>query len=182
MNTIKITSAQFYKEWLNVVESRKDHLPKIWDNSKAYTEYIIGDNNSVIEDVANRLDLLCYPRDYYSIDTILYKQEDRTPHLAPNNFWLRDMRVAFEHENDFNSGLFQEVSHLLTTNCDLRVLVTYPINKNIKDELDYLHEIISGNRDSKEISDEESFLIIFGFDTGFEWKGLVYKLDDWKEL
>ncbi len=177
----KITSLQFYRIWLETVISRKDHLLSIWRNSRAYTSYIKGDENSIMEEVAKKLNLLCYPRDYYSIDAILYLPEDKTPRINENSYWFRDIRVAFEHENNFRGGLYQEVSHLLITQCDLRVLVTYP-NEDTTNELNYLHEIISGSRQSKSISDEESFLLIFGYETGFEWEGLIYKQDNWKRI
>lgn len=177
----KIQAIDFYKAWLETVSNRKDHLLSIWRNSKVYTSHIKGDDNSIIEEVAKRLNLLCYPRDYYSLDTVFYKEEDRTPGINPNTFWFRDIRVAFEHENNFKGGLYQEVSHLLITNCDLKVLVTYP-NEDTESELKYLHEIISGNRQAKSISDEESFLIIFGYETGFEWEGFIYKEENWKRI
>ncbi len=177
----KIRAADFYSAWIDTVNGRKDHLLKIWRNSKPYTSYIKGDDNSVMDEVAKRLNLLCYPHDYYSIDTILYLPVDKTPKTTENSYWFRDIRVAFEHENNFRSGLYQEVSHLLITKCDLRVLVTYP-NEDTTNELNYLHEIISGSRQSISISDEESFLLIFGYESSFEWEGLIYKQDNWKKI
>lgn len=177
----KIRATNFYSVWLDTVNGRKENLLNIWRNAKAFTSYIKGDDNSVMEEVAKRLNLLCYPRDYYSIDTILYLPEDKTPKTNENSYWFRDIRVAFEHENNFRGGLYQEVSHLLITQCDLRVLVTYP-NVDTTNELNYLHEIISGSRQSKSISNEESFLIIFGYETGFEWEGLIYKQNNWKRI
>ena len=177
----KIKSQSFYQAWLDTVNTRKDHLLKIWRNAKEFTSYIKGDDNCLMEEVANKLNLLCYPRDYYSIDTLLYKQEDLVHNRNEGSYWFRDMRVAFEHENNFKGGLYQEASHLLLVNADLKVLVTYP-NEDTTNELKYLHEIISGNRQSKSISDDESFLIIFGYETGFEWEGFVYKQDNWKQI
>lgn len=177
----KISALNFYQSWLDTVANRKEHLLSIWRNAKAFTSYIKGDDNCVIEEVANKLNLLCYPRDYYSIDTLLYKQEDLVHKRDEGNYWFRDIRVAFEHENNFKGGLYQEVSHLLLVNADLKVLVTYP-NEDTTNELQYLHEIISGNRQSKSISDDESFLIIFGYESGFEWEGFVYKQDNWKQI
>lgn len=175
----KINSLTFYQAWLGTMQDRKEHLLKIWRKATEFTSHIRSDDNSVMIEVAKKLDLLCYPYDYYSIDTILYKKEDLVPGLNPGQFWFRDIRVAFEHENNFNSGLYKEISHLLIMNCDLRVLVTYP-NDDGQAGLKYLHEIIKGNRQSKVISDEESFLIIFGGETGFVWEGYVYKEDNWK--
>ncbi|MFT5891829.1 MAG: hypothetical protein ACI9Y7_001936 [Dokdonia sp.] len=177
----KIKATDFYNAWLETVNNRKEHLLKIWRNAKDFTRCIKGSENSVVDEIAEKLDLLTYPQDYYSIDTIFYKPEDLTPKIKPNTYWFRDMRIAFEHENNFNSGLYQEVSHLLITNCDLRVLVAYP-DYEPDEMLEQLHEIIKGNRQSKTNSDEESFLIILGYENGFAWEGYIYKEDNWKKL
>ena len=177
----KFTSLGFYHAWLDSVTSRKEHLLEIWRNAKVYTGYIIGDEDSVIREVASSLNLECYTRNYYSLDAILYQPEDKTPRKDPNSYWFRDIRVAFEHENNFKSGLYKEVSHLMITNCDLKVLVTYP-NGDTENELKYLHDVISGSRQSNSISDGESFLIIFGYENGFEWEGYIYKLANWKKI
>jgi hypothetical protein len=177
----KVTAQLFYQAWLDTVTDRRDSLLTIWRKAREFTSCIKGSEDCVINEVAKRLSLLCYPYDYYSIDAILYKVEDLTPGIKPNTNWFRDIRVAFEHENNFRGGLFQEVSHLLITNCDLRVLVTYP-NEDTEKELHYLHEIISGNRQSQEISEKENFLLIFGYETDFTWEGLVFKQDKWKLL
>jgi hypothetical protein len=177
----KITSIDFYNSWVETVNNRKEELLKIWSNSKLFTKYIKGDDNCIIDEVANKLGLLSYPNDYYSIDAVLYKQEDKVPGTNPNNFWFRDLRVAFEHENNFNSGLYKEVSHLLIANCDLRVLVTYP-NSGIDKELKVLHNIISGNRNSKLISNEKNFLIILGYENGFKWEGYFYTEEKWVQI
>jgi hypothetical protein len=174
-----INSRMFYKAWLDTVKGRKETMLKIWNSNKEFTRYIKGGTDSVMDGVAKKLELICYHADYYSIDSILYKKEDLVEGLGENNYWLRDMRVAFEHENNCNSGLFQEVSHLLITNCDLRVLVTYP-NNHEKDHLDFLHKVIKGNRHSSTIASDESFLVIFGYQKGFEWDGYIYKDNDWQ--
>lgn len=177
----KIKSQTFFQVWLDTVNNRKDHLLKIWKISKEFTSYIKGDENCVIDEVASRLNLLSYPRDYYSIDSLLYKKEDLVPKIKDGTFWFRDIRVAFEHENNFNGGLYQEISHLLLIKADLKVLVTYPID-DTTNELKYLHEIISGNRQSKSISEEENFLLILGYEKGFDWEGFIYKQDNWKRI
>jgi len=43
-----------------------------------------------------------------------------------------------------------------------------------------LHKVIQGSRQSQTISDDESFLVIFGFESDFSWDGYVYKQDNWK--
>lgn len=177
----RIKATEFYSLWLETVFNRKEELLKIWRNAQDFTYYIKGSENSVVNEIGQKLGLLTYPQDYYSIDAIFYKPEDLTPKIKPNTYWFRDIRIAFEHENNFKSGLYQEVSHLLITNCDLRVLVAYP-DYEPDDMLTELHEIIKGNRNSKMNSDEENFLIIFGYEKGFEWEGYVYKESNWKKL
>jgi len=134
-----------------------------------------------MQEVATKLGLLCYHKDYYSIDTVLYKAEDLVPGIPEGSFWFKDIRVAFEHENNFNRSLHQEIAHLLITICDLRVLVAYP-DSTIDSILDYLHQIVSSNRNAVTLSQEESILLIFGYETDFRWEGRVYKSEGWKKL
>lgn len=181
MNNNLIYSINFYNLWIKTVNSRKNELLDKWRSNKEYTNLIKGHDDSIISKIAENLNLLCYPHDYYSIDAIMYLPEDLTPGINNNTFWLRDIRVAFEHENNFRGGLYQEVSHLLITSCDLRVLVTYP-NDDTANELEYLHKIISGNRNAEKISNDESFLIIFGYENDFSWEGYVFKTNAWKKI
>ncbi len=177
----KISARQFFQAWLDTVQGRKERMLSIWRQAKEFTSHVKGDDASIMKEIADKLNLICYHSDYYSLDTVLYKEEDLVPGRPQGSYWFRDIRVAFEHENNFNSGLYQEVSHLLITNCDLKVLVTYP-NDDGQVELEYLHKVIKGNRQSKAISDDESFLIIFGSESDFSWDGYVYKADDWKQI
>jgi hypothetical protein len=182
----KVKSLTFFQLWRDTVESRKEHLQKVWRNNAEFTLSIKGDgskNDSVLAVIAEKLNLHCYPFEYYSLDSILYDENDMVPERPEGTYWFRDIRVAFEHENHFNSGLFKEVSHLLLINCDLRVLVTYPPNDyNEEKQLEYLHKIIAGSRQSKSISDDESFLIILGYENGFSWFGYVYKEENWEPI
>lgn len=177
----KVAAIDFYNAWIHSVKNAKELLLKIWRSPKEYTLSIKGNETCIIKEVSKKLNLLCYPRDYYSIDAILYKKEDLVPEIRNETYWFRDIRVAFEHENNFNKSLYQEVSHLLIIHADLKVLVTYP-NKDPEIELKYLHEIIKGNRQSKTISNDESFLIILGYEKDFIWEGFVYKNNGWKQI
>jgi hypothetical protein len=182
----KITAKEFFQAWLNTVTNRKTDMLKVWRNNKQLTAFIKGSKDSIMEEVGNKLGLMCYHADYYSLDSILYKPEDKTPDTLPNTYWFRDLRVAFEHENNFRGGLYQEVSHLLITNCDLRVLVTYPndssSNPKTQNEMKYLHKIIHGSRQGENIAAEESFLLIFGYETSFAWEAFIYKQTGWLNL
>lgn len=179
---MKRTSAfEFYNIWKKITSERKQEMLEVWRNNKALTYFVKDSDNSIINEIAKHFDLLCYPQDYYCIDAILYNKEDLTPGIKENTFWFRDIQIAFEHENNFRSGLYQEVSHLLITNCKLKVLVSYP-DYEPDNELEYLHSIIKGSNHSSELSEKENFLIIFGYENGFEWEGFIYKEDSWLQL
>jgi hypothetical protein len=181
------TSNEFYKAWLKTVDepARLETLKSIWSNNKEFTNQIINNDNSVIIEVANRLLLNCYESNYYSLDAVLYKNEDRVPGINENTYWFREIQIAFEHENYYNKNLYQEVGHLLITRSNLRVLVSYPQNEK-EPVSNYLHEIISGCSIANEISDNESFLFILGYhyEGKVEWEGWVYKNSNekWKIL
>ncbi len=111
-----ISSSTFFNAWVEAVNAKKDHLLSIWRQAKVFTSYIKGDEDSLLSEVSKKLDLLCYTRDYYSIDAVFYKAEDKVPNLPEEWYWFRDLRIAFEHENSFSSGLYKEVAHLMLIN------------------------------------------------------------------
>ncbi|MDQ7960393.1 MULTISPECIES: hypothetical protein [Flavobacterium] len=172
----KICSTCFYVAWEESVKKCKKLLSDNWRKNPVYTSHIFSENG-ILDLVAQKLGLLYYSN-YYFIDAVFYKPEDV---IKENEFWFRDIRIAFEHENNFRSGLYKEVSHLLTTNADLKVLVSYP-NGEINDVLDYLHSIISKSRQAKAISDNKSFLLILGYEKKFCWEGSVYNENGWKPI
>lgn len=176
-----ITSNYFFYTWLKVINKpeRFETLKRIWRDNTSYTNEIITRENSVIEEVGKLLNLECYDRNYYSLDAILYNKSDKIPNIKENTYWFKDIEVAFEHENNYNNNLYQEVAHLLITRCNLRVLVTYPQYEK-EPVSDYLHEIISSCSIATEISKKENFLLIFGYEKGHEWEGWIYKKNKWK--
>jgi hypothetical protein len=176
----KINATSFFQAWTSTVKSRKDHMLGIWRQAKPFTAYVKGNEESIMHEVSTKLGLMSY-NEYYSLDTVLYEAEDLVPGRPEGSYWLRDIRVAVEHENYFTSGLYKEISHLLITHCDLRVLITYPDQEKVA-ELKYLHNVISGNRSAAQFSQNESILLIFGYESDFKWEGLVYKSDGWKTL
>lgn len=167
----------FYSSWCNITINRHAELLEHWDNRRAFTKLIIHSDKSVLCDIAKRIDLECYNADYYHIDAVLYKPEDRLP--GNFGYYLTNIRIAFEHENDFNSGLYQEVCRLLQVNSELNVLVAYPGNSEAGAcELKSIHEIISRSRQASEIATNEGFLIIMGY-TPHEWEGWLYDTQSW---
>lgn len=181
----KLTAQDFFKHWVEACNQRREVLLRDFKNSSLFTAHMLTDNNSVIDAVAKGMGLQSYSG-YYCLDAILFKKDDRVPGSPPNTTWVRRIRVAFDHENYFNSGLFQEVSHLLITDCDLRVLVSYhPENDSVFDyQKKYLHQIIKGSDRSNQISEASSFLFIIenGTPASFAWEAYLFKWDHWHRL
>ncbi|HLP19562.1 MAG TPA: hypothetical protein VK174_04645 [Chitinophagales bacterium] len=182
----RITAHQFFAAWQNTIIERRPDLKKIWQQSTEFTQAIKGSSKSILGAVGRQLNLSTYEGDYYSLDAIFYKDIDLVVPRPINTSWFKNIRIAFEHENDFKSGLFKEVSHLAITNCDLRVLVTYPkhgsSHTETKNEMENLRRIILGNRLAQNIADEDGFLLIFGYENRFAWEGFVFKMDSWEEV
>jgi hypothetical protein len=181
-----ITSTDFFAAWVETCDQRLLLLSSAWSNCPLFTAHILDEPKSVIKTLAEHFKLECYCG-YYCIDAILFHYRDRVPAAPPGQTWVRGIRVGFEHENFFASGLFQEVSHLLITQCDLRVLVSYPDSDDqVAPELERLHSIISGTDQSESISQARSFLFITGERnpaTGaIKWHGRVYEREGWQEV
>jgi hypothetical protein len=181
-----IRSIDFFSAWLHAVNAHRAELKKIWRKRSSFTNFIKGDNNTILKQVSVTLGLSCYPKDYYSMDAVFYNKEDRVPETPENSYWFHDIHIAFEHENEFNRNLYQEVAHLLLLNAQLHVLVTYPDGgldyTPTIEIMEYLHRIISTNRQSTAISENENFLVIFGYEADMVWEGYVYKKNGWKQI
>lgn len=184
-----ITAQQFYQAWLEVIGNNQERIKQHWYSRKDYTQLVIHDNASLIMQVGEKLGLACYNADYYNLDSILYHKEYRLDPEKYKGYYLPHICVAFEHENDFFSGLFQEVTHLLITKSQLRVLVSYPYSFEVKcvnDILDDLHRIIASTPDADDIAKKKSFLLILGHDSEQgslnSWKGLIFTEGKWREL
>ena len=114
----------------------------------AFTEFI----SEVIGEVAAEMGLHHY-REYYTIDHVLYEDEDVvTDSLLPfctsrvSGTWLRHIRVAIEHENSLDvGGGFQELAKLMLVNADLKVLMGYAERGENYDDYarDYHHIFIT---------------------------------------
>lgn len=180
---MNLQAERFFKLWVDTCEKRREILLRDFSNAPSFTAHVLTERDCIIESIAKGMDLQCYSG-YYSIDAILFKEDDRVPDAPAGTTWIRRIRIAFEHENYFNSGLFQEVSHLLITDCDLRVLVSYPENEADLDfQLTYLHKVIAGSDRSSQISDTSSFLFVVDTVGKFlEWQAYIYKSDAWQKL
>lgn len=151
-----ISPNQFFRAWLSVCGRRVHELLANWDAAKL-TSLMLNRSDDVATDVAHELGLKVYGN-YYCLDAIFFDEGDLLQNRPAGETWVQNIRVAFEHENYFTSGLFKEVSHLLITRADLRVLVTYPEGNDVGPELERLATIVRNSN----IGDAANLLIIFG--------------------
>lgn len=103
-----LTSQRFFDTWCQIATEGKDRLLGSWEDSKEYTRTILAADDGLIKKLARKLQLHSYSygrSGYYWMDAVLYDTQDLIPPpLAPmGETWLRGIRVAIEHENDFHS-------------------------------------------------------------------------------
>ena len=179
---------EFFDVWCRTTAEKRftDKLlntNQYWYNATAKTSLM---ESEIYCELANELSYKYYVG-YYHIDAVFYEERDRVPDIPTHTTTLRRIRIALEHENNFNRNLYVEFSHLLLTNCELRVLVAYPndYDKDKKDVLTYLSKIISTNPSVK--VENESILLIFGVKEKtinnswrFFWEGHEYKEMKWE--
>ena len=178
-----ITNRNFFELLKETINENEEDILNDWSNYKRFTNLIKGNENSILKQIANKFELQVYEIDYYSLDAIFYKNEDLCPEIKGNAFWFRNIQIAFEHENNFKSGLYQELSHLIVTNSELKVLVTYPNDEDDGYEmLKKFTDIILGNRSEKEFSDNESILVIYGYKNELQWDGFIYGNSEWLKI
>ncbi len=102
--------------------------PEAFKSNSDFTEFI----SKVVDRVAEEQGLKHW-REYYTLDHVLYKEEDRIPEgILPfesscvHGTWLKHIRIAFEHENSLDgAGGFQELAKLMLFNADIKVLMGY---------------------------------------------------------
>ena len=93
-----------------------------------FTEFI----SRVVDKVAEEQGLKHW-REYYTLDHVLYKEEDQIPEgVLPfgsscvHGTWLKHFRLIIEHENGLDAGGgYQEFSKLMLFNADMKVLIGY---------------------------------------------------------
>jgi hypothetical protein len=166
-----ISAQIFFKEWKDICKVRETELINLWDDKTPYTNLIFHDENSIVNVIGRNLNLK-FNENYYHLDGVFFTEPDKYP--KPFN-WIKRIRVAFEHEHDWFTS-WQEICHLSITNCDLRVLVTYPIENKFELLEDYKNTILGST-----YPEQISFLVIFGwnYDTEIKWEGYEIIKNQW---
>ena len=101
---------------------------KAFKSNSDFTEFI----SKVVDKVAEEQGLKHW-REYYTLDHVLYKEEDRIPEgVLPfgsscvQGTWLKHFRLIVEHENSLDAGGgYQELAKLMLFNADVKVLMGY---------------------------------------------------------
>ena len=178
-----ISPDQFFDAWHRVCSRHKEALLAKWKNAGEFTSEIFYIERSVTAEIAGELGLEFY-RNYYSLDAIFFFPSDRVYCAPAGQTWVQNIRIAFEHENFFMSGLFQETSHLLITRADLRVVVSYPDNdKDLASEKAKLTRILN---ESDLARGDAAFLLITGrrikSDADIEWQAFTHQENEFRPL
>jgi hypothetical protein len=181
-----ILAEVFFREWKQECEARHEALLTAWPNWPAFTALILNHPNPIILEVAKKLNLEAYSG-YYDTDAVLYTDVDLVPSAPVGQTWLRRIRVAFEHENEIDSGLFKELSHLMLLDTDLRVLVSYPhTEQRLQQELEFLHKVVAGTDRANQFASDRSILFIAGYRDEdlktINWTGDIFTNAFWQRL
>lgn len=136
----------------------------------------------VLSKVADRLNCRWF-REYYTFDAILYREKN-TKFFSESATHVKNISVAVEHENNACKAV-EEIHKLQLLNAPLKVLVTYPRDREQVAELLGKYAEIIGEADIfADISTVKHQLVIFGFVEGatFDWRGFVYEGGRFVEL
>jgi hypothetical protein len=169
-----ISPRRFFDKFEMVVaqEAQSKLICEAWSIWTDYTQLM---RQTVFAKVARELDLLYYPRDYYTLDGIMYTELD-IENFPPGKTYAKSLSVALEHEND-PSGSMAEMNKLQLFNVPLKVLVTYPDRRYPAEAL--LTKYADATRQADIFDDFSTLrrqLVIFGSKpaANAEWRGFVY--------
>lgn len=132
---------EIHRLWLATTKDSSSEYCAAFRSNKTMTSYI----RCTVFELADRLSLLVQPQ-YNSLDYAFYSNDDFIPKTCcvgnrTDTMWLKHIRVAFVHDNklDGKAGGFQNLSHLLLTKADAKILVGYGESQESYDQyaLDY---------------------------------------------
>ena len=176
-----VSYIEFLNIWGNICKENIKEIRKCWDKPGEYTKIILKNENSITFQVAVALKMnIAY--EYYSVDAIYYNEKDCVKNNAKNKtwtqtnggIWLTKFKIVFEHENlpYGKNGAYQEISHLMNLNSELKVLVTYRDKELINEFIEDLNSIIT-----KDVLDDTPILVIVGYKENNDiiWNGYILK-------
>lgn len=171
----KISPEKFKEIFLEIVGRNAAKLISFWNNSKNYTQKMVADNDSIIRQIAGKLNLNCII-EYWSIDTV-YFEKLHTKYYRPDSKFAQYLNIVLEHENNGNTA-HEEINKLSLFNVPLKVLITYSDNSSkttglLKDFADIINkaDIFS------DFSTLKKQLVIIGYikEKKLNWDFYIYK-------
>lgn len=187
-----ITPAEFKAAFIKVVESQefKHNLFTEWKSGdKKFTDIMLGEKGGggekvgVIAKTAVEINplLKCYD-EYFKIDSIYYWNK-KLQEKDKKATWADYIAAAIEVENVYWKS-YEECSKLSIINSPLRVLITYPDEKNKEGLLDEYSYILGRADVFGDFADRRRFLAVFGEQkgSGVEWTFHVFNGNGFDEL
>ena len=165
-----ISPSAFYGAFLDVTSSHDRALSEARTHCPEFTRVMLSD---IFPEIASRLGLCCYAHEYYTLDAIFYVEAD-SKHFGKGT-WAKYISVALEHENTPKWSVC-EVNKLQILNAPLKVLITYPRNREHASELlGQYAEIIADADPFEDIGTLRRQLVIFGFKEDIlQWEAYAY--------
>lgn len=177
----KISYNEFLSIWKKICKANEKKILKNWDKAGEFTKIVLKGENSITYQIAKALKMnIKY--EYYFVDAIYYSDEDCVKENPKNKtwiqtnggIWLTKFKIVFEHENIpyGKNGVYQEISHLINLNSELKVLVTYRDKEIIKEFIEDMNSIIT-----KDVLDDTPILAIVGYEENCNiiWNGYILK-------
>ncbi len=174
MTTTLVDPGTFLDEFKAAVAKRASEVARHWESDSTLTDLMLRQDGSVLSDVASSLGLVYY-REYWSIDAVLY-QSAHESYFAKGLAFAKSLSVAVEHEN-FAIYAHNEINKLTIINAPLRVLITYPTQKNNQRLLREFSDIIAAGDQFDDFGTVRKFLVIFGhWENGqVQWDAYLYQ-------
>lgn len=167
-----ITPEHFKDAFLSAIKARESELTSFWAKDYysqpkvgSYTAYFL---NVILRDVAEKLRLAVWPRDYYTLDAVLYQEADTVN--FPYETYAKSISVAIEHEH-YAKDAHREINKLQLFNAPLKVLFVYSSIQSERQELLRKWANMIQEADVfEEFSNTKKQLVIFGTSVApIEW-------------
>lgn len=171
----KITPRDFRNAFSAVVQSvRDDFRTAMGFETKSYHYFI---RSTIYPRVARQLGLLCWNKEYHTLDGMLYEERgrDETGKFATYANWIS---VAIEHVTDAPKAP-ETMNKLQLFNAPLKVLITYVAPGHATDSLLQKYEgIIKASDVFNDIATLRQQLVILGTPkSSSDWRFYAYEND-----
>jgi hypothetical protein len=179
-NRIFTSPKQFNDAFLQVASEYHSQLSESWLKLGFYTALM---RETVLPRVADKLKLRSWPKEYYSLDSVFYREKD-TEHFGEHIMNAKFIEVALEHEHVL-SGTAQEMNKLQLFSAPLKVLITYDeTDAERAHHLKRYREIIESADIFCDIHSLRRQLVIFGRKAAetINWSAYVYEREGFVPL